>query len=740
MAKLTDEERAELKARLDQKWWDKWWAQDFSWSGLKNHPWQGWSITPDGQVMESEDPALPDESRDATLQDYWRWDGRSLRSDDALLAAGLLEDHEGQPRFHICHLPERWKDGSDSWKERPSHPRWVDIERELAHRVNTAAKTEAEKTTSWQGEKLIGPDRRAQLTGAQIRALPRPPAPDPSQDENQAEAGAYHLRADYTRWLEDTNFGQAVFGSPTRFDNAQFSGGDAYFKFAQFSGGRADFDETQFSGGDANFLSAQFSGGRADFDETQFSGGNAHFFQAQFSGGNAYFLEAQFSGGNADFYNAQFSGGDAYFRHAQFSGGNAVFIQAQFSGGDAIFQDAQFSGGNASFINAQFSGGDANFNQAQVSGGNADFSFVQFSGGNADFQGAQFSGGYAVFQNTRFHKTAFFGGDNAALPDSNAAAPGFYHRLSFRSAEFQDTAEFRHCHFPARAEDRQSAFAGARFKEAVDFTTLGRLPLEAFDGAILEKRLLLHSDTPREDAFRQACREIRTAVREDRAFRPARGLRRAWHSLPFTPDLPEPKEDTQRGQRGPGPRWAALEGGCRTLKRAMADAEDIHREQQFFRMALIARRHRPTRFMFWNRESSVGVFETITSHLYGLMGDYGASIFRPVISFMAVCLLFAALYTGWMHGAGGDPLSACDAPTRIDALAGPLEFSFKQGFRPFFIWASSVHSPCWTESFETAVGPLGWVGVRLVATAQSILSIALLFLTGLALRRKFQIG
>ncbi|MFS2318861.1 pentapeptide repeat-containing protein [Maricaulis sp. D1M11] len=412
MAKLTGPKRAELKARLDQEWWDKWWAQDFSWAGLAAlnkgghpiHPWQGWSITPDGQVMEREDPALPEGSRDATLQDYWRWNGQSLLSDENLLAAGLLEDHDDQPRFHICHLPEHWKDGADSWKTNAEDARWQTLKTELAYRIRTAARTEVEKIGVWENETLIGPDRRAQLSGAQIRTLPRPPAP--SQVGAQTEAGAYHLRADYTRWLAIASFNWTVFGSPTRFDNAQFSSESAFFFEAQFSGGHADFRFAQFSGGDANFRGAQFSGGDASFYKAQFSGGDASFYEAQFSGGDAEFYKAQFSGGDANLQEAQFSGGDADFRFAQFSGGYASFDKAQFSGGDASVRDAQFSGGYASFDKAQFSGGDASVRDAQFSGGYASFDKAQFSGGDASFRDAQFSGGYASFD-----KAQFSGGD-----------------------------------------------------------------------------------------------------------------------------------------------------------------------------------------------------------------------------------------------------------------------------------------------------------------------------------------
>ncbi|MFS2317969.1 pentapeptide repeat-containing protein, partial [Maricaulis sp. D1M11] len=609
----------------------KWWAQDFSWAGLAvlnekgdpKHPWQGWSITPDGRVMEREDPALPEGSRDATLQDYWRWDGTSLRSDDALLEAGLLEDHDGQPRFHICHLPEHWKDGSKSWKSEANCDRWDTLNAELEVRINAASRTEAKRTENWEHDQLIGPDRRTQLTGGQIRKLPFPQLParsstnrtPPHSHQRSKTQSTYHLKADHALWLTDANFTDAIFASP------------------------ADFNHTQFLGGNANFINAQFTGGKTNFYKAKFSGGSANFYNVRFSGGHADFYNVQFSGGYADFYNARFFGGDA------------------------------------------------------------------------------------DFQSTSFHYTARFGGSAEQRGATEFSAPGFHHQVSFRKAEFQDTIEFRDCYFSDSPGNTQSAFAGARFREVVDLNSATRLPLDAFNGAVLEKPILLHADAPRRSGFD----DTRTAIRA------------------HIDGLSENARNTQANDL-----WAALEGGCRTLKRAMAQQGDHHREQQFFRMELMARQNRPVRSDAY-RDGQLTRWDRWAARAYGVFADYGASFLRPLGWVMGGAFGLALVYFCLGNGARLSSMPAFGFDYGGLALIGHIlstgasesvDLAFQQVFRPFFIWAPGYAETGegWIQTVKATSHPAWWLVIKILATLQSFISIALLFLSGLALRRKFQIG
>ena len=112
-----DKQDEKTKALLD-KWWEDWWAQDFSWDGLTKREWEGWSVTLDDAIIETAD--APRGARDANLQDYFRWNPstRELRNNAALKVQGLLWSDDRYALFHIMHVPLRWSDGIPSWKIR----------------------------------------------------------------------------------------------------------------------------------------------------------------------------------------------------------------------------------------------------------------------------------------------------------------------------------------------------------------------------------------------------------------------------------------------------------------------------------------------------------------------------------------------------------------------------------------------------------------------------------------------
>jgi uncharacterized protein YjbI with pentapeptide repeats len=201
------------------------------------------------------------------------------------------------------------------------------------------------------------------------------------------------------------NFSNARVQEPINFSLTKFTGRNADFMGAEFSG-NAYFGISKFTGGDTNFGRAKFTGGSADFMGAEF-GGNAYFWDAEF-GGNAYFWDAEF-GGNASFSDAEF-GGDTNFRRAKFTGRDAIFVGAKFTGGNVYFEEAEF-GGNAYFGDAEF-GGDTNFRRAKFTGRHAYFWEAEFGGdayfeeaefgGGAYFESAKFTGGYAYFEGAKF--------------------------------------------------------------------------------------------------------------------------------------------------------------------------------------------------------------------------------------------------------------------------------------------------------------------------------------------------
>ena len=98
---------AKTREQRDKEWWGAWWAGDFSWEGLAKKSWDGWLVLSDGSLAEAPPggTALPEDTRPATLQDYWR-----EQEGDLVASSG------GAQRFARVHLPPFWADGTPTGK------------------------------------------------------------------------------------------------------------------------------------------------------------------------------------------------------------------------------------------------------------------------------------------------------------------------------------------------------------------------------------------------------------------------------------------------------------------------------------------------------------------------------------------------------------------------------------------------------------------------------------------------
>jgi len=318
------------QAHLDQ-WWADWWAADYSWDGLTSKRWEGWSVTPDDKIVESD--SAPKDSRDASLQDYFRWDetSQNLRDDSNLNNLGLLETHNTKAIFHILHLPPEWQDGTTTWKANSDHPRWDIVEAELELRQGQSSKT-LFINDDWL--KVSGADHRAQFCGAIFKTLLCLDDPKEQNEENDAPsllATLYlHIRqscilgrsnfsgnsfegfdASGALFREDVNFEQTIFHVNAFFFEAQFHA-NASFEMAQFDA-------------IATFYKVRFHA-EAIFSETAFQE-DAYFYHSHFYG-NAYYSGAQF--------HAKTNFGDTNFF------GDAIFNEVSFLD-DVSFDSSKFS-------------------------------------------------------------------------------------------------------------------------------------------------------------------------------------------------------------------------------------------------------------------------------------------------------------------------------------------------------------------------------------------------------------
>lgn len=171
----------------------------------------------------------------------------------------------------------------------------------------------------------------------------------------------------------------------------------------------------------------------------------------------------------------------------------------------------------------------------------------------------------------------------------------------------------------------------------------------------------------------------------------------------------------------------AVEHGAQVLKHQMRLQADSLREQRFYRFELIARRLQST--THWS--------ERWSSRAFAFLGDYGLSVARPLAALACVALIFGLAYflaaASITHMSLDSMTVQWGAPIH-PAIAHPLELALTNMLGPLRYWGSGFQ-PYGGEGdagFRLVIGGLGLL--------QQLLSLILIFLTALALRRRFQIA
>lgn len=158
----------------------------------------------------------------------------------------------------------------------------------------------------------------------------------------------------------------------------------------------------------------------------------------------------------------------------------------------------------------------------------------------------------------------------------------------------------------------------------------------------------------------------------------------------------------------------------RTLKLAMGRARAVDEEAMFYALEMECRRKR--------EDTPLSV--KVLSRLYEWAADYGRSFMRPFYRLLGFCGVFFLIY---LAAFTSNPVP-WDIPITWDITAGVGRFTVAQVVRPFSAFTLTEGVTVGSESVEVSFG------LACVAAIQSILSLGLIALFILALRRRFRMG
>jgi hypothetical protein len=522
---------------------------------------------------------------------------------------------------------------------------------------------------------------------------------------NLTGAMAGNLGSCFKAFTEIAQTKKSIFVSASiaRLDGIEASnmsfGSDTSFEQSKF-GDRASFSNTEF--GDNTRFTESIFGDFSNFSEARFGTG-AGFNSAAF-GKSTEFASANF-GGSSDFAKATF-------------GDDASFDQADFVSG-AFFYEASL-GNRTRFNNAMFRKW-VSFNSSQF-GDEADFDSACFEG-NTSLESASF-GGKAFFDKATFKELDLsrskFVGTVSARHISCAG------RFQMRAGEVGGYADFSDAVWPEKLEDQHAAFEGCRFRDVANFKTKDFSAFSLFDGAVFGNNLLLTEpvtgQTTSDQLFDRALQAAREAAERDESAACDLAKRyRDWKVNEKRKPDDEPKDPTPE-ERGEDARYGALAGGLRTVRRAMAAQGDIDREHRFYRYELKARAQRP----------SEPIAAKIAACIYGRVSDYGASIGRPIVILGLSLVTFAAIYfcLGWKLGIHVEGSSVSQALSlSLNNTFRPLSTLSVKDFQDGTLGHGLLTHGDWTRNL-----------VHGIQILQSLIAVAILFLFGLALRRRFRIS
>jgi hypothetical protein len=704
---------ADLKTAPD--WWAAWFDADYSWDGLVHKPWRGWVVVDETYCAPESEAAETAHVRDASLQDYWRADPDDdwrLRDVEALKAPapGIgvreLESFAGRD-WHIAHLPPAlFDDDQVSWKDVPAHQNWEVLRGLLAARLHAAGPTLGDRTGA-----VLGPDQRAQFDGVVATGLFGDFDPPPD---------TWHLTAAHSLHFSDPGLANRQIGSALDFSRARFVDG-------------TDFDQCRFAL-TALFNDAQFVE-QARFTRTHF-GHTAQFARAAFQS-FAWFSPTRFTL-MADFSDAQF--------HSL-----ALFDGACFAG-DCWFTSARFSD-SISLSFARFlkrldlrrgrltdsDGRLAAFGFSEVIClGPVNISDRHFASA-PDFSGARFHDIVEfhrtdIHEDVRIFKTRFsldpelaqLDWDTLALKlsETGPALPSLPVPDTRDLSEWYNATQAGHAAEKAK-RDTLKAYHDAAFSDAHEVAETRKEEAEAAATAA-------HAQTE------TLADQFDARYRDGAFWRMAYAAWADYQSRPL---------------RDPDHHEAAF----RRLKLIMRGIGSHIEEQRFFALELRARQKR----------DDVAAWERWAAAAYGGLADYGRSAVRPLAWLAGVWAGFTLIYAAMAGWAGvlpplpaqpaasysyvidrpppavefGATLIAHQVNTKIETaqrarqMAGPAIFALELTAVPV---ASPVSNHVWSAELNRRPGwSTAFSFVRLI---NRIVSVPLIFLFALSLRRRFQLG
>ncbi|NRA29552.1 MAG: pentapeptide repeat-containing protein [Parvularculaceae bacterium] len=379
--------------------------------------------------------------------------------------------------------------------------------------------------------------------------------------------------------------------------------------------------------------------------------------------------------------------------------------------GSASFMYSNFVGGcsfdNSDFSSAWFNGahllGYSNFHKAEFAQ-NASLHSAKFTA-TANFQGARFAEGINL-QHARFSGGLYFNGTRFDKPSFRS------NRLCLEDMTCSQDLSFHPSDLPTDFDFSASAFEGTVVSRNFYFNASKMKLYSVFDGLVVNGLIRLKG----EDALNSTTLD---------------GIINSTHHTLDT----DSKKDRHLLQA----RLKALSGGARVLANGMEKARNHGAAQWFHRL------EQSTRLF----QTGQGQIRTFLTRIYAATSNFGYSLGRPLVSLLTSWLgLTSILWVLALSAPEERPIYETSHKWSVHHSIGDagsaLRFAAANSLRPGHVFSLRRTSASVFERRlffgEGARG--GFIAMVAISSCavQSIFSILMLFLTGLAARRYYQMS
>jgi len=383
-----------------------------------------------------------------------------------------------------------------------------------------------------------------------------------------------------------------------------------------------------------------------------------------------------------------FPEGNVSFTGVKFGDGLTIFAYAKFGNGNVYFNDADFGNGEINFVGAEFGRGDVSFSSIYFEDGNVSFTQAKFGDGKVSFFNSRFGEGKVFFNEAEFGEgdvdfsdVAF--GDGSVSFSKVKFGKGDY---SFEKAHFGGNVFFSS--IPAASALKSLSFKYAVFDKTLDITDSNFSTIIDLTHTKLSNQVLL-------DGLKCKLNRQRTK--------------------PFYLNKCSEERAPEK---------------LRRLKEIATNNKANQQALHFYADEMRAKR--------WGK---ISIPSSILDLLYSISCNYGQSIARPTVLFLAMVIVVTSKV------ALSSPLlneKACSSNAKYAQIWGrSLELTLANSV-PFVATSKQVRESNFKEiyCFDSSGGATkcnvpGWYSSLILV--QGVVSFISLFLIGLGFRNRFRV-